>query len=278
MKKIYAVIIAAAMLLSFCLGVGASNGLEEINALLNRGITIKMDGQAQEMYDANGERVYPISYNGTTYLPVRAVSNMLGLGVMWDEASNSVLLTSGGAVSTSKTLAAGATVGDTYINEFMGIGFTLPEGWVFATDEEIAEIMGRGKTLLSEDYGTLLDASGIYCDMIAYSPEGDNIAVTIEKKRDETRNIPFEQVFEESVNYTIEQLSFICENVTSSPRDIQLASYVCKGYDIEAELMEIKMYQGLVMMDMGDYYISISASSPKSKSEAESIWNKFFSI
>ena len=44
------------------------------------------------MYDANGQRVYPISYNGTTYVPIRAVGNMMGIDVAWDGANNAVLL------------------------------------------------------------------------------------------------------------------------------------------------------------------------------------------
>ncbi|MBR6518184.1 MAG: hypothetical protein IKT63_00755, partial [Oscillospiraceae bacterium] len=234
MKKIYAVIIAAAMLLSFCLGVGASNGLEEINALLNRGITIKMDGQAQEMYDANGQRVYPISYNGTTYLPVRAVSNMLGLGVAWDEAANSVLLTSGGAVSTSKTLAAGATVGDTYINEFIGIGFKLPTGWRFATDEEIEALTAGGALLVGENLEDRMAKTGFFCDMIAQSEEGEFVVLTIEKKTELAKILGFEEAFNFSMEYTKEQLtSDVYKDITLTPRDIQIGNLVCKGYDIE---------------------------------------------
>ena len=36
--------------------------------------TIRYNGETQTLFDANKNRVYPITYNGTTYLPVRAVS------------------------------------------------------------------------------------------------------------------------------------------------------------------------------------------------------------
>lgn len=52
------------------------------------------------MADVNGNPVYPLLYNGTTYLPIRAVSNMLGLNVDWDGATQTVLL---GKSSTSDT-------------------------------------------------------------------------------------------------------------------------------------------------------------------------------
>ena len=89
--------IAGLMAASLCVGATAAGGLEQIQAYLNRDITIKLDGQTQTMYDAKGNRVYPITYNGTTYVPIRAVSNMLDIDVEWDGANNTVLLGQTGA-------------------------------------------------------------------------------------------------------------------------------------------------------------------------------------
>lgn len=42
----------------------------------------------QQFFDANGNRVYPILYNGSTYLPMRAVCEQLaGYKVGWDQAT-----------------------------------------------------------------------------------------------------------------------------------------------------------------------------------------------
>lgn len=86
------------MVSCLCVGAMAAGGLEQIQAYLNRDITIKLDGQTQTMYDAKGNRVYPISYNGTTYVPIRAVSNMLDIDVEWDGANKAVLLGKTGTV------------------------------------------------------------------------------------------------------------------------------------------------------------------------------------
>lgn len=91
-KLIPALALTLALVCAFTLGANAADTLQEIKAYLNSGITIKMDGQEQVLKDANGTRIYPITYNGSTYLPVRAVSNMLGVGVDWDQATQSVLL------------------------------------------------------------------------------------------------------------------------------------------------------------------------------------------
>ncbi len=93
MKKKFIKVLCIALV--FAIGttsVAAYSYLLNISAYLNYGITIKYDGETQYMYDANGEWVCPISYNGTTYLPVRAVADMLGVAVEWDSATNTILL------------------------------------------------------------------------------------------------------------------------------------------------------------------------------------------
>lgn len=57
-------------------------------------IKIQLDGQLINPTDANGASVEPFSLNGTTYLPVRAVGNAMGLKVAWDNKTSTVLLTS----------------------------------------------------------------------------------------------------------------------------------------------------------------------------------------
>ena len=91
-KTFITLAIALALVCGMVIGANAADTLKEISAYLNYGITIKYNGEVQNLTDAGGNRVYPISYNGTTYLPVRAVSNMLGIGVDWDGATQTVLL------------------------------------------------------------------------------------------------------------------------------------------------------------------------------------------
>lgn len=61
---------------------------------------ITYDGVEQDFKDGVGQSVTPIVLEGTTYLPVRAVSNIAGLNVNWDSATKTVSLTRGGAVTT----------------------------------------------------------------------------------------------------------------------------------------------------------------------------------
>ncbi|MBP3337158.1 MAG: NPCBM/NEW2 domain-containing protein, partial [Clostridia bacterium] len=60
--------------------------------VIANGIKIIVDGQTLNPTDVNGNKVEPIIYNGTTYLPVRAVANALGKAVYWDGPNYTVYL------------------------------------------------------------------------------------------------------------------------------------------------------------------------------------------
>ena len=91
-RSFFVLCVVLALLIGISTGAAAAGQLEEIRAYLNRGITIRLDGVEQTMYDANGKVVYPITYNGTTYVPLRGVSTMLGIDVEWDGSTKTVLL------------------------------------------------------------------------------------------------------------------------------------------------------------------------------------------
>lgn len=54
--------------------------------------TIEVDGMVQIFKDVNEQRVYPIVYQGSTYLPVRAISALMDEDVEWDNYSRTVFI------------------------------------------------------------------------------------------------------------------------------------------------------------------------------------------
>lgn len=71
--------------------VWAATGMKTIDVIYDN-IKIYMDGDLVEPKDANGQTVEPFIYNGTTYLPVRAVGNAIGKEVSWDGVEKVVYL------------------------------------------------------------------------------------------------------------------------------------------------------------------------------------------
>lgn len=92
MKKTLLSLIVVGMTLSGAAGVYAGSKLEKISAYLNHGITFKVNGAVQSLTDSNGKKLVPITYQNTTYLPVRVISNMAGINVQFDAASQQIRL------------------------------------------------------------------------------------------------------------------------------------------------------------------------------------------
>lgn len=61
--------------------------------LIYNDIKITINGNAVTPLDATGNAVEAFTIDGTTYLPVRAVSSSLGMDVNWDSATKTVALT-----------------------------------------------------------------------------------------------------------------------------------------------------------------------------------------
>jgi len=69
-----------------------SKEMINITALRNEDVKVYYNGQIQSFTDVNGKAVYPLTYNDTTYLPVRAVANMFDMLIDWEEKTNSVII------------------------------------------------------------------------------------------------------------------------------------------------------------------------------------------
>jgi len=106
-KAILATVLVFTLFAGVFLGTYADENLIDISAVINQGIQIVYNGNVQTLTDANGNQVYPISYNGSTYVPIRAVSGIFGQPVNWDAANNQVIL--GTPPSSSSDSAPAAT-------------------------------------------------------------------------------------------------------------------------------------------------------------------------
>lgn len=174
MKKTFIKVLCVvlALLVGATVIVAASEQLKTISAYLNCGVTVKYDGEAQTMYDANGAQVYPITYNGTTYLPARAIAAMFGIGVNWDGPSNTVLL-GAGAVNTSPEIVGnynGYTVTQLpYLANGITINsasFTTTKATLNVTNNSGSAIGGNSTVAYTcyDEHGNLIKTSTFYLE------------------------------------------------------------------------------------------------------------------
>ena len=57
---------------------GCAKAASTVSARLRPDMSIVIDGSARDFYNASGQEVHPILYDGTTYLPVRAIGELMG--------------------------------------------------------------------------------------------------------------------------------------------------------------------------------------------------------
>ena len=82
-KRLAIVLTVVALISSFTVGVMSQGLIEKIEAEIRGDFTVVIDGKKQTFRDANGNVVEPILYNGTTYLPIRAIGEIMGKTVYW---------------------------------------------------------------------------------------------------------------------------------------------------------------------------------------------------
>lgn len=89
-KGFIAGVLTTLLVVSFC--VTAFAAYQKQATLNYDNIKISLNGKEVVSTDANGNKVEPFIIDGTTYLPVRAVANALGLEVGWEQATKTVTL------------------------------------------------------------------------------------------------------------------------------------------------------------------------------------------
>ena len=100
MKKIMTRLCGAALALAL-LGAGIGSAGAELklpskSINVNTGVKIYVNGAEFTPTDSDGKAVDVFLHDGTTYLPVRAISGIFGVGIDWDNETKSVYLATRG--------------------------------------------------------------------------------------------------------------------------------------------------------------------------------------
>ena len=102
--------------------------MKEIKVAMG-GIKIYVDGNLKKPTDVNGNVVEPMIYDGTTYLPVRALTGMLtDKEVAWDQESRTVYIGQRPDVGVKSVPIDEVEAYDTYSNGAVGASSSLYTG------------------------------------------------------------------------------------------------------------------------------------------------------
>ncbi len=89
MKKVMAFLLVLTLLVT--IPALAANTIRK-NITVSSGIQIQLDGKSFTPTNVNGDPVEVFLYQGTTYVPIRAVSQAFGAKIAWDGANSTVII------------------------------------------------------------------------------------------------------------------------------------------------------------------------------------------
>ena len=132
-----------------------------VTASLRDDFTIVVDGVERNFYDANQAPVYPLLHNGTTYLPVRAIGELMGKQVGWNQTTRTVTLSSDSLVTdadsfgdvipdTTQGATTPGTASGAYIGEARAQQIALNHAGLTASQVKFA------RTHLDWEYGRMV--------------------------------------------------------------------------------------------------------------------------
>lgn len=86
--------------------------------LIYNNIGVTLDGKRLDLRDAQGSAVEPFMFNGTNYLPVRAICEALGLNVDWNGSTNTIVLTTqkSSTSNNGKSVGINGTISNDYFD------------------------------------------------------------------------------------------------------------------------------------------------------------------
>lgn len=142
-----------------------------------------------------------------------------------------------------------------YTNDFLRLKFNLPEGWIYSSDEEIAEMMNIGLELLNDDQkvaAEIAKLTSVYY-MVASNPNtGDSVTILSEKPIIEVtaeyyiNQLKTQLVAVESISYEIGETSK--EKVGDNEYNTLLVTGTMSGIEVAQKYYVYKMDKYFVCM------------------------------
>lgn len=161
----------------------------------------------------------------------------------------------------NKDISHGTIDGNVYTNEFLGFEFIAPDGWVYATDEELAELLTQATDEVldySDLQKSMMEIQLVY-DAMAQNPEtGTNLIVIYENLAisgsadmtvDEYIELSKEQLNEiDFITYSFGEVSQVVLGDTEFTRLPMTSNY----YEI------VEMAQASYFAKIGNYMVTMS--------------------
>lgn len=160
------IILAAAFCaVGFTVGATASGLVQKVESELRPDFTIVIDGQERTFKNVDGETVYPMLYDGTTYLPVRAIGEIMGKTVYWYEDEKRIELKDSNSTVTDADVIVSGTSGG-------GGGSSIGASGSIQTSAEDKITLEQAKKIAIEQAGLASDAQVTFTEIALDNEKG----------------------------------------------------------------------------------------------------------
>ncbi len=88
------------MISALAMPVLAKDTFQRVTAALRPDYIVVIDGQKRQFQAASGKELSPLVYDGSIYLPLRAIGEIMGKEVNWNNETKTVTLTDDGFIVT----------------------------------------------------------------------------------------------------------------------------------------------------------------------------------
>ncbi|MBR6644226.1 MAG: hypothetical protein IKL21_00505 [Clostridia bacterium] len=155
-----------------------------------------------------------------------------------------------------KELTLGNIDGNTYKSDFIDIGCTLGDGWVFYNDEQIAQINGITQSYLDKEYLEQVKNAKVFYDMYAVNQEtSSTINITLEKGT--KLAVLLTDIDKVLTNSTVSIESSFAnmggKNFKYELCDVKIGDETFKGMDIYVEINDVPIYETMLCIKCGEY-------------------------
>ncbi len=167
-------------------------------------------------------------------------------------------------VETEKEFSTGKVNGNVYKNEFIGISYTLDEGWSFYDEERIRETNEMVMDMAGEEYEKIIREADIVYDMCATdSDQLNNININLEKIDNiQLLSLDIAKNFEAIMPTLEETLTNMgCENISHRIDKIEVDGKKVDALFVTADINGVNMYQTLFQKKCNGYLANITVAT-----------------
>lgn len=176
-------------------------------------------------------------------------------------------------------LALGTKTDTTCTNEALGISVTLPDGWRFATDEEIALALQIGADILadSEAYKEALLEQPYFFDAMAVDATGtNNFNINYNDLTKTGVGAQISEATYATISETqLKQMSEVYKDAVYTQETLTLGDEAFTSLSVDATATALKLYQRQYYKKVNSNYLVVITITGESKAKVDEIASMF---